>query len=42
MSKIKELKELHGMDDVFADVFGDHVKVIANRKGFVVKDYEHE
>jgi hypothetical protein len=38
---IDELEsELPG--DVMLSVFGDHVKVIANRKGFTVRDYEHD
>lgn len=28
--------------DVMLSVFDDHVKVVANRKGFTVHDYEHD
>lgn len=30
------------VDDVFKEAFGDHVQVVATRKGFKVEDYEHE
>lgn len=29
-------------DDVMESVFGDHVKVVATRKGFDVREYEHD
>jgi hypothetical protein len=29
-------------DDVFLDMFGDHVQVFATREGFDVQDYEHD
>jgi hypothetical protein len=29
-------------DEIFKDSFGDHVKVIANRDGFNIQEYEHE
>lgn len=36
-------KEFSGIaDDVFEDLFGDHVRVRATKKGFKVSEYEHE
>ena len=29
-------------DEIFKNSFGDHVKVIANRDGFNVEEYEHD
>ena len=29
-------------DDIFEDLFGDHVYVIATKKGFTVEEYEHD
>lgn len=29
-------------DDVFLDMFGDHVQVFATREGFDVQEYEHD
>lgn len=29
-------------DDLYLDMFGDHVYVIATRKGFKVEEYEHD
>lgn len=29
-------------DDIFEDMFGDHVEVIATKKGFEVEEYSHD
>ena len=29
-------------DEIFLNAFGDHVKVIANKDGFDVQEFEHD
>jgi hypothetical protein len=36
------VEELGDMDEIFYDIFGDHVRVRASRAGFKVTEYEHE
>jgi hypothetical protein len=37
------LKSIHKLpDDIFEDMFGDHVYVVATEKGFDVEEYEHD
>lgn len=38
----KEVLEAFSLGEIFKNTFGDHVKVIATRKGFNVEEYEHD
>lgn len=38
----KLVEEAFGLEEIFEGVFGDHVKVIATRKGFEIEEYRHD
>jgi|SRR5690606_7729253 len=38
----KDIIEAFSLDEIFESVFGDHVKVIASKKGFKIEEYEHD